>query len=746
MPPAQWPWRAGTAGAAGSVDAEGASGKIATMTTRRGRRRRNDPSAGGKRSAMPAEAMAEPAGPAARGPAEEAASDQQTGPGEDRRQRPQTLTAGRDVIARAVRTLPAGPGVYRMINRRGEALYVGKARSLRKRVASYAQLGKLPHRLLRMVAETAKLEVIATHTEAEALLLESNLIKRHMPRYNVLLRDDKSFPYILITGDHPFPQVTKHRGAHERDGDYFGPFASAGAVNRTVTALEKAFLLRSCSDAVFAGRTRPCLMHQIKRCAAPCVGLISEADYRSLVEQTRTFLTGRSHDVQQALSKEMRQASERLDFEAAAVTRDRLRALAHIQSHQDVNVEGIDDADVIAAYQDGGHTCVQVFFFRAGRNYGNRSYFPSHDRQMDVAQVLAAFVTQFYDNKPAPRLILLSHRLDEQDLIAEALSQREGRKVVLSPPQRGEKRKLVASALLNAREALARRLAESGNQRRLLEQLAEALRLEAPPERIEVYDNSHIQGANAYGAMIVAGPEGFLKQAYRKFRIKGAQPKAPQSKAPRPEAPGERQAGGLEDGGAAGAPESTAGAPAGAGYRAGDDYAMMREVLTRRFTRIVKEDPERTSGEWPDLVLIDGGPGHLRVAREALADLGLGDVSVAAIAKGPERNAGRERIYLPGQAARLLPARDPTLYFLQRLRDEAHRFAIGTHRSGRTKSRLRSSLDEISGIGAKRKRALLHHFGSAQAVARAGLSDLEAVAGISRVVARRIYDHFHGAP
>ena len=669
---------------------------------------------------MPAEAMTDPAGTAARGLAEETASDQQSRHSEDRRRRPQTLTAGREVIALAVKTLPAGPGVYRMINRRGEALYVGKARSLRKRVASYAQLGKLPHRLLRMVAETAKLEVIATHTEAEALLLESNLIKRHMPRYNVLLRDDKSFPYILITGDHPFPQITKHRGAHERDGDYFGPFASAGAVNRTVTALEKAFLLRSCSDAVFAGRTRPCLMHQIKRCAAPCVGLVSEDDYRSLVEQTRKFLTARSHDVQQLLSEEMREASERLDFEAAAVYRDRLRALAHIQSHQDVNVAGIDDADVIAAYQDAGHTCVQVFFFRAGRNYGNRAYFPSHDRQLDVAQVLAAFVAQFYDNKPAPRLILLSHRLAEQDLIAEALGQREGRKVTLLSPQRGEKRKLVASALLNAREALARRLAESGSQRRLLEQLAEAFELDAPPERIEVYDNSHIQGANAYGAMIVAGPEGFIRSAYRKFRIRGASPKA------------------AKDNGAAGQ------GSARDGYRAGDDYAMMREVLTRRFTRIVKEDPERESGEWPDLILIDGGGGHLQVAREVLADLGLGDVAVAAIAKGPDRNAGRERIYLPGQASRMLATRDPSLYFLQRLRDEAHRFAIGTHRSGRTKSRLRSVLDEISGIGAKRKRALLHHFGSAQAVARAGLADLEAVAGISRVVARRIYDHFHG--
>jgi excinuclease ABC subunit C len=674
---------------------------------------------------MPAEALADSAGTATPGRPDDTASDQQPQLSEDPARQQPSLSAGRDVIVRAVKTLPAGPGVYRMINRRGDALYVGKARSLRKRVASYTQLGKLPHRQLRMVAETAKLEVIATHTEAEALLLESNLIKRHMPRYNVLLRDDKSFPYILITGDHPYPQVTKHRGAHERDGDYFGPFASAGAVNRTITALEKAFLLRSCSDAVFASRTRPCLMHQIKRCAAPCVGLVSETDYRSLVDQTRAFLTGRSHDIQQVLSEEMRRASERLDYEAAAVYRDRLRALAHIQSHQDVNVEGIDDADVIAAHQDAGHTCVQVFFFRAGRNYGNRAYFPSHDRQLDVAQVLSAFVAQFYDNKPAPRLILLSHRLDEEDLIAEALGQREGRKVALSSPQRGAKRKLVESALLNAREALARRLAESGNQRRLLEQVAASLGLEAPPERIEVYDNSHIQGANAYGAMIVAGPEGFIKSAYRKFRIKGAKPRdAKAAKVRRP----------------------AGDASADDGYRAGDDYAMMREVLTRRFTRIVKEDPERESGEWPDLVLIDGGGGHLKVARDVLADLGLGDVAVAAIAKGPDRNAGRERIYLPGRASRMLAARDPSLYFLQRLRDEAHRFAIGTHRSGRTKSRLRSSLDEISGVGAKRKRALLHHFGSAQAVARAGLSDLEAVAGISRVVARRIYDHYHGNP
>jgi excinuclease ABC subunit C len=633
-----------------------------------------------------------------------------------------SLIQGLDVLAEAIKVLPAGPGVYRMLNRRGEALYVGKAQSLKKRVTSYTQLSKLARRLQRMVAETVKVEIIATHTEAEALLLESNLIKRLMPRYNVLLRDDKSFPYILITGCHDFAQVTKHRGAHEPAGDYFGPFASAGAVNRTVTALEKAFLLRSCSDAIFASRTRPCLMHQIKRCSAPCVGHISREAYQDLVDQARAFLSGRSHDIQAQLSEDMRVAAERLDFEAAAVYRDRIRALTQVQARQDVNVEGIDDADVIAAHQEAGQTCVQVFFYRAGRNYGNRAYFPSHDRKIEVPHVLSAFVAQFYDNKPAPRLVLLSHRLEEQDLLAEALSQREGRKVRLSPPQRGEKRKLVENALLNAREALARRLAESGSQRRLFERLAEALRLDAPPARIEVYDNSHFQGANAYGAMIAAGPEGFIKTGYRKFRIKGARARAPEETA-------------SGQSGEADAPDS---------FAAGDDYAMMREVLTRRFTRIVKEDPERESGQWPELILIDGGSGQLNVAREVMADLGLEDLVVAAIAKGPERNAGRERIHLPGRDPLLLGPRDPLLYFLQRLRDEAHRFAIGSHRSGRTKSRLHSSLDEIAGIGAKRKRALLHRFGSARAVGRAGLADLEAVDGISRVVARRIYDHFHG--
>ena len=623
---------------------------------------------------------------------------------------PKSLGRGLEVIAATLKTLPASPGVYRMLDRRGEALYVGKARSLKKRVSSYTQLSKLPRRLQRMVAETVQLEVVTTHTEVEALLLESNLIKRLMPRYNVLLRDDKSFPYILITGDHACPRIVKHRGAQTREGNYFGPFASAGAVNRTIAALEKAFLLRSCSDALFASRARPCLMYQIRRCAAPCVGRISEPDYGALVRQATDFLTGRSQDVQQQLSEAMQTAAEGLDFESAALYRDRIRALAHIQAHQDINVEGIDDADVIAAHQDAGQTCVQVFFFRAGRNYGNRAYFPSHDRNLGAKAVLSAFAAQFYDSKTAPKLVLLSHALEEQDLLAEALAQREGRKVALQVPKRGAKRKLVAGALANARNALARRLAESSSQRRLLESLAETFGLEGPPRRIEVYDNSHIQGANAYGAMIVAGAEGFIKNAYRKFRIKGP-------------------AGGSESLGDA---------------RPGDDYAMMREVLTRRFARAVEEDPERDGGQWPSLVLLDGGRGHLRVAQEALAELGVEDLPLAAIAKGPERNAGRERIFQPGRDALLLAPRDPLLYYLQRLRDEAHRFAIASHRSGRSKARLRSTLDDIAGIGAKRKKALLHHFGSARSVARAGLSDLEAVAGISGGVARRIYDHFHG--
>ncbi|MCH8037797.1 MAG: excinuclease ABC subunit UvrC, partial [Proteobacteria bacterium] len=588
----------------------------------------------------------------------------------------------------------------------------GKAKNLKKRVATYTQAARLPRRLQRMVAATVAVEVVTTHTEVEALLLESNLIKRFLPRYNVLLRDDKSFPYILITGDREFPEITKHRGARKRAGDYFGPFASAGAVNRTITALEKAFLLRSCSDSVFAARTRPCLMHQIKRCAAPCVGRISAAGYQELVAEARDFLTGRSHQIQQRLAAVMQAASDRQDFEAAAVYRDRIRALAHIQARQDINVRGVADADVIAAHQEAGQTCIQVFFFRAGRNYGNRAYYPSHDRALGLKAVLGAFLAQFYENKPVPKLVLISHQPGDGALIAEALSSRAGHKVVFREPKRGAKRKLVEHALTNARDALVRRLAESSAQRALLEGLAECLALDAVPERIEVYDNSHIQGANPYGAMIVAGPEGFNKSAYRKFRIKGA------------------------------AAEGTAKTGA-AKFAPGDDYAMMREVLTRRFSRALKEDPERGGGQWPDLILLDGGRGQLSSAREVLVDLGLGDLAVAAIAKGPARNAGRERIYLVDREPLLLGPRDPVLYFLQRLRDEAHRFAIGSHRSGRTKARLRSVLDEVPGVGAKRKKALLHHFGSARAVARAGLADFEAIEGISTGVARKIYDHFH---
>jgi excinuclease ABC subunit C len=620
---------------------------------------------------------------------------------------PGSLAQGVAVLVKAVNTLPNGPGVYRMLSRKGDALYIGKAKSLKKRVTSYCLPAKLPRRLQRMIASTVALEVVTTHTELEALLLESNLIKRLKPRYNVLLRDDKSFPYIVITGDTDYPLITKHRGAKGDTGTYFGPFASAGAVNRTITALERIFLLRSCSDSVFASRTRPCLMHQIKRCAAPCVERISKEAYNELVDQAREFLSGRSKDIQRRLAAAMQTSSEELDFESAAVYRDRIRALTQIQAHQDINVHGFDKADVIAAHQDAGQTCIQVFFFRAGQNFGNRAYFPAHDRSLETGAVLASFIGQFYDNKPVPGLVLVSHRLPDHDLIAEALSFRAGARVDMQHPRRGAKRKLVDHALSNARDALARRLAESSTQRRLLEGLAERLGLEVAPERIEVYDNSHIQGANPYGAMIVAGPEGFIKKAYRKFRIRQA---------------------GTGDGTAI----STA-----------DDYAMMREVLSRRFARALKEDPERSGEQWPDLILLDGGRGQLSAGREVLADLGLADLPMAAVAKGPDRNAGRERIFLPDRPPLLLEPRDPVLYYIQRLRDEAHRFVIGSHRTGRSNARLRSVLDDVPGVGGKRKKALLHHFGSAQAVARAGLADLAAVTGISRIVAQRIYAHFH---
>ncbi len=646
--------------------------------------------------------------------------------------------------------MPASPGVYRMLDRRGDALYVGKARSLKGRVQNYAHPAGLSNRLRRMIAETASMEVVVTHTEAEALLLECNLIKRLMPRYNVLLRDDKSFPFIHLTAGHDFPQLTKYRGARTKEGSYFGPFASAGSVNRTLVTLQKAFLLRSCSDSVFATRARPCLLYQIKRCSAPCVGHISREDYAALIEQAHTFLSGRSDAVQQRLAAEMEEAANTLDFEAAALVRDRIRALSLVQGHQDIHVAGVVDADVIAAHQDGGQTCVQVFFFRGGQNWGNRAYFPSHDRQLSVEEVLTSFVGQFYDNRTKPPLVLLSHRLVEQDLVEEALSL-GGPRVSLAVPQRGDKKRLIDRIVATAREALGRRLAESASQSQLLDGVAAALGIDRPLRRVEVYDNSHIQGTNAVGAMIVAGREGLVKNAYRKFTIRGAAPSragaAPTRPFPHPNPPplaGEGiAANAFSDqplpavvgrGGTERPERGTAG---------GDDYAMMREVLMRRFARAVKEDPERDRGTWPDLILIDGGQGQLNIGRGVLEELGIAEVAIVGIAKGPERNAGREHFFVPGRAPFSLDQRDPVLYFLQRLRDEAHRFAIAAHRAKRTKALGRSPLDEIEGVGARRKQALLHHFGSARAVARAGLGDLERVSGISKTVAKKIYDHFH---
>ncbi|MDZ4735570.1 MAG: excinuclease ABC subunit UvrC [Rhodospirillaceae bacterium] len=617
-----------------------------------------------------------------------------------------SLARGIAVIEDALKTLPTVPGVYRMLNEAGDALYVGKAHNLRKRVAAYTQVPRLSTRLMRMVAETVSLEVISTHTEVEALLLESNLIKRLAPRYNILLRDDKSFPYILITENHTAPQITKHRGARKRKGDYFGPFASAGAVNRAITALEKAFLLRSCSDHMFASRTRPCLLYQIKRCSAPCVGRIAETDYATLVEQARQFLSGHSGQIQSTLATEMQTASATLDYERAARLRDRIRGLSQIQAHQDINIEGIEEADVIAGYQAGGQTCIEVFFFRNGGNYGNRAYFPSHDREAELPEILAAFIGQFYENKTPPRLLLLNETPAEVGLLAEALSLKADRRVEIAMPQRGAKRGLLDHALANAREALGRRMSENAAQRRLLEGLAGVFGLDGTPERIEVYDNSHLSGTNAYGAMVVAGPEGFTKSAYRRFAVTGR-------------------------------------AKDGEDVEPGDDYAMLREVLARRFARALKEDPGREGKGWPDLVLIDGGQGQLNVALDALRELAIEDIPVVAIAKGPDRDAGRERFFMAGRPPMSLEPKDPVLYFLQRLRDEAHRFAIGTHRAGRSRAIGRSTLDDVPGIGAKRKKALLLHFGSARAVSRAGLADLAAVAGISEAVARRVYDHFH---
>ena len=614
----------------------------------------------------------------------------------------ETLARGVEAISAEVRVLPARPGVYRMLDPAGAALYVGKAKNLRKRVNAYTRPGRLPPRLHRMIAETQSLEVITTHTEAEALLLEANLIKKHKPRYNILMRDDKSFPYILLTADHDWPQLLKHRGAQNRKGEYFGPFASAGAVNRTLLTLQKVFPLRSCSDAVFASRTRPCLQYQIKRCSGPCVGRIDAGSYDEIVGQSRAFLSGKSRGLQQRLSRQMEAASQEQEYEAAAVFRDRIRALTEIQAHQDINVRSLGTADVFAAAQQAGQTCIQVFFYRSGQNFGNRTYFPAQARDEPADRVLSAFVGQFYTDKPPPPLILSSHRPQGVELLAEALSLRAARRVRIATPQRGGRRKLVDQAVLNARDSLGRRLAGSEAQRRLLERVADLFGLDGPPQRIEVFDNSHISGTDALGAMIVAGPDGFRKGAYRRFNIK-----------------------------------STDIAP-------GDDYAMMREVLRRRYARALREDPGRESGAWPDLAIVDGGPGQLSAAAEVFADLGIEALPLVSIAKGPDRRAGRERFYAGGREPFTLPPDDPVLYFMQRLRDEAHRFAIGSHRARRSRAIRRSPLDEIDGIGARRKRALLNHFGSAAGVSKAGLADLETVEGISKSVAKRVYDHFHG--
>jgi excinuclease ABC subunit C len=635
-----------------------------------------------------------------------------------------SLADGIAVLQQALAGLPNSPGVYRMLSARDEALYVGKANSLKKRVAAYTQPTRLTARLIRMVAATARLEYQTTASEAEALLLESNLIKRLKPRYNILLRDDKSFPYIIITTGDRWPQLAKYRGPRTGDAEYFGPFASAGAVNQMVRHYQRAFPLRSCSDAVFASRTRPCLLYQIKRCSAPCVGKIGHDDYMAMVDEARAFLRGESDRVRDLFAARMEEASERLEFEKAAEYRDRIRAFAHIRGHQDINVERVGEADVIAVHETGGQACIQVVFYRGGQNFGNRAYFPAHVADSSAADVLGAFLGQFYDNKPIPKQVLLSERIEGQELLAEALSIRAGHKVSVTVPRRGPRRSVVQHALDNAKTALGQRLAESATQRRLLEQLAETFDLDGVPERIEVYDNSHIQGSHAVGAMIVAGPEGFVKNAYRKFNIRSTQAAA--------------KAGGDGDG------LAEAAVPfADAGAAPGDDYAMMREVLTRRFARALKEDPERASGQWPDLLLIDGGRGQLRVADEVLAELGIDDIAVVGVAKGPDRDAGRETFHLPDGGERRLPQRDPVLYFVQRLRDEAHRFAIGAHRQRRAKAQAGSPLDAIPGIGARRKKALLLHFGSARAVARAGLADIEQVAGISGTVAKRIYEHFH---
>jgi excinuclease ABC subunit C len=655
------------------------------------------------------------------------------------------LAAGRAAILRHAKHAPASPGVYRMIDAAGEVLYVGKAKNIRKRIVSYARPAGHDSRIERMIAATHALEFVSTRSETEALLLEANLIKRLRPRFNVLLRDDKSFPYILITGDHWAPQILKHRGARNRPGKYYGPFASVWAVNRTITALQRAFLLRSCSDPFFESRTRPCLLHQIKRCSAPCTQEISFPDYAELVREADAFLSGKSRAVKEELAAEMEQASTAMDYERAAVYRDRLAALSAVQSQQGINPRSIEEADVFAVHQAGGFNCVEVFFFRTGQNWGNRAYFPRADRSLPPEEVLGAFVAQFYDDKPVPRLILVSHDVEDCDLLAEALSTKSGYKVEISRPQRGEKKELVGHALTNAREALSRKLADTSAQSKQLRALAETFGLKRVPQRIEVYDNSHIQGSNPVGAMIVAGPEGFVKGQYRKFNIRSSE------------------------------------------ITPGDDFGMMREVLRRRFKRLLTDSPRAPppaeqlapaeesvaagaelipaldippsltlvdadsftaddASPWPDLVLIDGGLGQLNAARETLKEIGVTGVPLVGIAKGEERNAGEETFFMPDRPPLKLRPRDPLLYFVQRLRDEAHRFAVGSHRERRKKDIREAGLQEIAGIGPTRKRALLRHFGTLKAIERATVADLSQVPGINAETARKIYDFFHGTP
>jgi excinuclease ABC subunit C len=611
------------------------------------------------------------------------------------------LEAGVAAIRSVVKTLPVRPGVYRMLDARGDVLYVGKARALKNRVTQYTQVARQPKRLLRMISQTRSMQIVTTHSEAEALLLEAQLIKRYRPPYNVLLRDDKSFPFILLREDHEFPRVQLHRGARRIKGQYYGPFASAGSVRNTLNSLQKLFLLRSCSDSFFQNRTRPCLLYQIRRCSAPCVGRIDEGGYDELVGDAKEFLSGRSTKIQAKLQALMVEASEAMNFELAAVYRDRLRALTYVQGSQAINAERLGDADMFALACKGGTMCIQAFFIRGGQNWGHCSFFPAHTNDVPEAEVLQSFLVQFYEEVPPPKLILTDRPVPEAALLCEAFSERAERKVQLKTPQRGEQARMIRQAARNAEEELDRRLAESSTQARNLRELADAFELAEPPQRIEVYDNSHVMGTNAVGAMIVAGPEGFRKNQYRKFNIK------------RPET-----------------------AP-------GDDFAMMREVLSRRFARLEKEDPDRSKGDWPDLLLIDGGKGQLSAVCEVMEDAGVHDVPVVAVSKGPDRNAGREIFHLPGGREITFPMNAPLLFYLQRLRDEAHRFAIGAHRQKRAKSFTASPLDEVPGIGPGRKRALLMHFGTARAVRNAALQDLEQAPGISATVARKVYDYFH---